>query len=65
MDGVRVEILQITAPYFCAGIVVGTQAAPIIKYMLSWDERKIRDYAKKKGWKVVRAGTCVCGVQKQ
>lgn len=45
-------LLRVTAPYFCAGVVPGEVAAPIIRYMLPWTEQAIRDYARKKGWRV-------------
>jgi len=44
-------LIRITSNYFCAGIVVGERAAPIIKYMKLWNEKKITEYCKKKGWK--------------
>lgn len=49
-------LLQITAPHFCAGCwllgdaVVG--AAPILIYMIGWNEAKVRQYASKKRWTV-------------
>ncbi len=46
--------LRIVAPHFVAGIVVGHRAAPIIGYMLTWDERQIRGYCQHKKWKIQR-----------
>ena len=46
------KLLHITAPHFCAGVVVGERAAPILRYMKDWSEEKIREYCRKKGWKI-------------
>jgi hypothetical protein len=54
--GNKMCFLSIDAPHFNAGIVVGQRAAPIIKYMLKWDEPQIRAYCAKKGWKVIVVG---------
>lgn len=47
-------LAQIKAPHFCAGIIltggVVTEAAPIVKYMIGWDRKKVRAYCDKKGW---------------
>lgn len=54
-------ILQIKAPHFTAGVVlragrVGlvlvTEAAPIVKYMKGWSEGQVREYCARKKWKV-------------
>lgn len=50
------EVLaQITAPHFCAGLVlkddVVSEAAPIIKYMVGWSRDKVRNYTRHKNWK--------------
>ena len=45
-------LLRITAPHFCAGVVVGQRAAPIIGYMKRWDVDKISAYARRRGWTV-------------
>lgn len=45
-------LLQITSDYFVAGVKVGEDAAPIIKYMSQWSFDKIVEYCYKKGWKV-------------
>lgn len=46
--------MQITAPHFCAGIVavdgLVIAAAPIVRYMVGWDGRRMRDYCCRKGW---------------
>ena len=56
--------IQITAPHFCAGLIVSTvprnypnkwpceAAAPIIGYMVGWSLGKIRNYCGKKGWTI-------------
>lgn len=43
-------LVRITASHFCAGIVVGHRAAPIIYYMINWDFNRISNYCNKKGW---------------
>lgn len=45
-------LLQITAPHFCAGVVVGQRAAPIVNYMRLWPRYKIEAYCKSKGWRI-------------
>lgn len=42
----------IDSGYFCAAIEVGGTVAPILHYMKTWDEQKIKSYCKKKGWKL-------------
>jgi hypothetical protein len=46
--------VQITAPHFCAGVVARdgrvVAAAPIVRYMVGWDGRRVRDYCRRKGW---------------
>ena len=57
-ENITETVMQITAPYFCAGIVLrngrAIDGAPILHYMLSngWDEEKIRGYCLKKGWSI-------------
>ena len=46
-------LLQIHAPHFVAGVIVGVRAAPIIKYMQSWSYSQIVDYCRKKGWDAI------------
>lgn len=45
-------LVHIDAPHFCAGVVVGERAAPIIYYMKDWSLSQIKAYCRKKGWKV-------------
>ncbi len=50
-------LIQVTSPYFCAGIVLQkntvTVAAPIIKYMKGWSLHKVENYCANKRWKVI------------
>jgi hypothetical protein len=48
-------MLQITSPYFCAGIVQGGPVAPIIWYMKGWTLGEIKAYCAKKGWTIERS----------
>lgn len=46
-------LVRIVAPHFVAGFETdGTvrRAAPILRYMVGWNDDKVRDYVKKKGW---------------
>lgn len=48
---------RIVAPHFVAGFEivdrkVGRWCAPIIRYMVGWDGRKVGDYCKRKGWEL-------------
>lgn len=43
------------APHFVAGIEIGGEAAPIIKYMHNWSEEQIAEYCNHKGWKIIDA----------
>jgi hypothetical protein len=45
-------MLRITAPHFVAGIEPGKVCAPIIRYMLPWSEKRIRQFCAMKGWRV-------------
>lgn len=51
-------LAQITAPHFCAGIVLWDdtviEAAPIVLYMKKqkWTRRHVREYCKRKGWTI-------------
>lgn len=45
-------MLQIVSPHFVAGVVLGERAAPIVRYMVLWDEQRIRDYCAAKRWRV-------------
>jgi hypothetical protein len=56
-------LIQITAPHFCAGLVLSrvyggwtvTAAAPLVRYMLGWSADRVKSYVTLKGWKAVRA----------
>lgn len=52
-------LAQIKAPHFVAGIVLWrdeqgidwvVEAAPIVKYLVSWDRQQVRSYAGQKHW---------------
>ena len=49
-------VLQVDAPYFCAGLVllndVVIDAAPILKYMRHWSRYQILTYCRFRGWKI-------------
>jgi hypothetical protein len=56
-------LVQITAPHFCAGIVLTfkngsgwrvTETAPIVRYMKGWLAWRVKAYVARKGWKAVR-----------
>lgn len=52
------EVLQISAPHFCAAVVLtdgkaGT-VAPILKYMQGWAEKEVIAYANKRQWDIKR-----------
>jgi hypothetical protein len=48
-------LVRIVAPHFTAGFVFedGTvkQAAPILRFMIGWDQADVRAYCIRKGWK--------------
>ena len=44
-------LVRITAPHFCAGVVVRERAAPIVKYMTGWSADRIRAYCHNKRWR--------------
>jgi hypothetical protein len=47
------KLVRVVSPYFVAGFEsdgIIRRAAPIIKYMIGWDEDKARKYIAKKGW---------------
>lgn len=51
------EILAaIDAPHFYAGIVLRRdrviEAADIVRYMKGWPRDRVREYCKRKGWRV-------------
>lgn len=53
---------RIIAPHFVAGLIfvqgdwdaaaICNKAAPIIKYMLGWEDLEVQLYCEKKGWKL-------------
>jgi hypothetical protein len=49
-------MMTITAPHFCAGLVlehgVVVRAAPILGYMKGWKAERVRGYALLRGWVV-------------
>lgn len=49
-------LAAIDAPHFYAGIVVREdrviEAADIVKYMRGWSRDRVREYCKRKGWKI-------------
>lgn len=45
------RLIQVIAPYFCAGIDA-TRAAPIIRYMGAWPTERIQSYCRSKGWRM-------------
>ena len=54
------ELWQITAPHFCAGLVVDLQSnvivevAPILGWALHRSWQATRSYFERRGWRVVR-----------
>lgn len=54
-DSSQTKLYQIETTYFTAGLVINGQglvidAAPIIKYMMGWSEKRAMDYIREKGW---------------
>jgi hypothetical protein len=47
----RAPLVWIKAPHFCASVVPGEFAAPIIRYMTCWSVRAICNYCAIKGWR--------------
>lgn len=49
-------IALIDAPFFCAGVTIMEdrviEAAPIIRYMLGWNTQQVKDYVRKRRWKI-------------
>lgn len=48
-------MLRITAPRFCAGLVLNAcdvvvRCAPIVRYMRGWTRENVRYYCRYKGW---------------
>lgn len=48
----HMPLLRVSSPYFVAGIVPGEVAAPILGYMMDWDEASIRFYCDQQGWDI-------------
>jgi len=46
------ELVRITAPHFCAGVVIGGEVAPILRYMRGWPLQRVLEYCRRKGWRV-------------
>jgi hypothetical protein len=46
-------LIQIQAPHFTAGVVVGERAAPIIHYMRGWTYEQILAYCRRKKWRAI------------
>ena len=53
------KLLQITAPHFCAGLMLRDGlvyfAAPIVVFMRGWSFARVVDYATGMRWRVVLA----------
>lgn len=47
-------LVRIVAPHFVAGIEASSgrvvNAAPILRYMIGWDARRVADYCARKAW---------------
>lgn len=60
-------LVQVTAPHFCAGIVLTdgrvTTTAPILKWSVGWQRERLSAYFKSKGWRaaVVTSATPTAG----
>ena len=57
VNGESNTLYQIKAPHFTCGIVITNrgrvvEAAPIVRYMRSWDSVRIFSYCKHKGWSI-------------
>jgi hypothetical protein len=51
-------VLQVTAPHYCAGVVVDKdqyviEAAPILGWTVGWHVRRLMNYFKRKNYQVV------------
>jgi hypothetical protein len=53
----RALLAAIDAPHFYAGIVLRDdkviEVAPIVSYMMDWRRDQVRDYCRRKRWKVL------------
>jgi len=47
------RLARITSQYFCASVVIGARAAPIVHYMVTWGEDRIKSYCQSKGWELL------------
>lgn len=51
------QLYQVTAPHFCAGVIVRggfiVEAAPILKWTIGQPYLKLGVYCKQKGWKLL------------
>lgn len=51
------KLTIIDGKYFYAGIIskygIVIRTAPILKYMIGWNGRKVYDYCKKKNFKII------------
>ena len=49
-------LLRVEAPHFVASVVLENgfvfEAAPIVRYMRGWNQTKVLNYCRIKGWKV-------------
>lgn len=49
-------LAAIDAPHFLAGIVLRgdkvIEAADIVRYMKGWSRGRVREYCKRKGWRI-------------
>lgn len=49
---ITVTLVQISGPTFTADVVVGVEAAPIVRFMRLWTLEQIRAYCARKRWRV-------------
>jgi hypothetical protein len=53
-------LIRITAPHFCAGVVIVdgkvTRCAPILRYMRGWITDSVHAYCKFKHWQAENLG---------
>lgn len=56
-----VRTLRIEAPHFCAAVTYRdmTMTAPILRYMVTWNEVRVRAYCAKKRWACQAIGPLV------